>query len=211
VESGTLAVLVERSSPGPALLLQAPVGAEPRPPTPLAPGTEVVLTPGQLLILPDAVTGLARGRGGAPAVVSVVTMTVPDVTGDTPGETGDGAAPELIPRVLAGDLLATFPPSAVTVSIGRATLPPGGALPPHAVAGAELLIVEAGTLTLATSGEPAWVRRGATGRGTAVFETTLTAGDGAHVPADAVSTLRNAGADPLVVLVVIVTPVDAWA
>jgi hypothetical protein len=42
----------------------------------------------------------------------------------------------------------------------------------------------------------------------ATLATTLTATDGAHLPAGTVGTMRNTGDEPLVVLIVTITPID---
>jgi quercetin dioxygenase-like cupin family protein len=208
VESGTITVFVEASSSVPAQRSQATAGEEPRLQTQVEPGTEAVLTSGQLLALSSGTTVTTRTLDGTVAVVWVVTMTHSSSNSVATGG-WFSPAPAPVLRVPTEGVTATLPIGLTTVALGRMTLPPGGELPRHEVAGGELLVVETGALSLATTGDAAWVRRGETGGATSEAETTLSAIDAAYVPAGAVDSLRNDGAVPLVVLVVTITPIGA--
>ena len=66
-------------------------------------------------------------------------------------------------RVLAGELLTPLPQGRVLLTTGRLTLAPGARLAWAGPAGPTMLVVEAGTLALATEGASAWVRSAADG------------------------------------------------
>jgi quercetin dioxygenase-like cupin family protein/predicted SnoaL-like aldol condensation-catalyzing enzyme len=208
VEAGSPTVLIDAASAAPALLTPAPTAGVASRRAPVGPGTERALSPGQLLVLPAGVTATTRADGQTPAALLHVTLAILDMVDPTDAQRQDAATPESAGQLLAGDLPTLLPDGAATVAIGRATLPPGAAIPAHQAAGVELITVEAGALALATTGETLWVRRGTTARPTTATAMTLTAADGALIAAGTGSTYRNAGTDPLVLLFVTITPVD---
>jgi quercetin dioxygenase-like cupin family protein/predicted ester cyclase len=201
VETGRLSVVVDASSPSPALLAAVMDGGTMHLPEPLAPGTELTLGPGQGLIVPSGAVVTTRNDERAPAVILVVAMTTPVSRSDA--RTSPRATPtDVAGELLAGESLTSAPSDLATVAIGRATLAPGGALPRHQAVGPELVAVESGSLALETNGERTWVYRGVDGYKTVASTASLTAGDGALVNAGTTVSYRNDGDTPLLLLVV---------
>lgn len=176
VEAGTLTVTATGTTPG---------------------GAVVTLATGDWLELPTGAAYEARNAGREPAVLlevlaSVTTAAPGAVSGLVEGDTT---------QVLAGGLLTPLPQGKVVLTTGRLTLAPGAGLAWAGPAGPTMLVVEAGTLELATEGASAWVRS-ADGSSESRQSTTLAVGDGARIGMGTGAAVRNAGADRAEVLVV---------
>jgi hypothetical protein len=100
-------------------------------------------------------------------------------------------------------------PAAARLALGRATMPPATALALGEVAGPVLLVVERGTVDLVTRGEGAWIQDGPRRANRAVAAELLGVGVGALLPPGTAATLRAAGDEPAVVLIVAITPGSA--
>ena len=224
VEAGALRVRVE----GPA------------PPTPAsAPATGRagwadqpagrVLRPGDALVVPAGARFELGNDGQTPAVALAAALTAALVRPGAvlhaawpPGAGREGLAgwpPGVTVRTLATGPVMSLPPGPLAVAVGRLTVAPGTALPPHAARGVELLAVESGRLGLAATAPSAVFDRGHAstpspggtegiapdGSGS---EAELTRAAAAALYGGAVASLRAIGADPLVVWVVTVTPAE---
>jgi len=140
-----------------------------------------------------------------------------DASALSPAALASGVAVQRLTRGVAADL----PSGPATIVATRLTLEPGAGIAQHAVAGAELLEVEVGTLALAVSvGEADLTRTTGTDRlvapttpvtgdGGTIRDDALAAGEGAFLPAGPGYAARNTGSEPVELLVVQVVPATA--
>ena len=185
--------LVHKATPG-----HASVGE------PIAAGITATIVPGDLLVLAQGTRYTSSNWDASPATVLVLTLETPAIPG------GDLVAEPFTPEGITRTPVATGPAAAIppeaTVRIGRMVLSPGSELPVHIAGGAELLIVEAGALTLTAGEQLAWVRRGANPESSGEHLAILTAGDAAMVPPGAVVSYRNTSDTPVAVLLLTILP-----
>ncbi|HEY7030623.1 MAG TPA: ester cyclase [Thermomicrobiales bacterium] len=208
-EAGRLAVAVASAADPVRLWRATDAGA---PPTSLAPGMAAVLTPGDLLLVPQGARATAIADGGAPATFLGVGLRQP--AGETrlspaaltpPAVPGPNATPGVAIADLAGTLSVAVPSGPARLGLGRATLVPGAALPIRAP-GIAVLEVEAGALGLTDTAGVVWTRSAADGAVTTATDGTRTTGDAIVVEPGATTELHNAGDGPLVLLVATITP-----
>jgi mannose-6-phosphate isomerase-like protein (cupin superfamily) len=182
VETGTLTVRVL----GPAVLARGGASDGGPQATTVPSGTAAVLGPGDGLVLPPGTHHVVQNGESAPAVVLALAF-LPEGAGtfDTawPWVGSSGIAAQL----LADGTVADLPPAPVGIAVGRLTLAPGEGLAADGPAVPRLIVVEAGSLQLATTGEPPAV---------------LAPGQGAVIPHTSGLSLRNVGGGPLVALLV---------
>lgn len=179
-------------------------------------GAIVDLGPGDALILDGGGAGRLDNVGTAPALALALRIVpfVPVFVGQGAGSGLIVAPVEATPgakvavTVLAGDPSVALPAAAggLDLALGRIELSAGGLVAVHAVAGAELVAVEEGTLALETAGAPARVLRASSGARLTLDAADLGPGDGAT--ADRVARVRygGVGTEPAVVLVVRIGP-----
>ncbi len=221
LEAGALTFETAGDAREPTLLAAAGLRDVAKDPREITPGRPLKLAPGDVLVLPERERYQTRNAGGEPAVALVLGIAPPPPS--LPVSAGPSATPASIAVQDLGDGLAVaLPLGEVDVALGRATLGPGARLAWVGGAGPVLLAVESGRLELATTGEAAWVRRGADGARTALTSAILAAGDGALLtvdtegpaaraaPADR-NILRNDGDAPLVALILTIQPAAAPA
>jgi quercetin dioxygenase-like cupin family protein len=164
------------------------------------------LAAGERLFLPDGAAFAVRNLGEEPAVLLQVLAATPFGLPNS-AVAYHTAASGVATWVLAGGQKVAATEGPAALSLGRATLAPGGRLAWVEAPGPVLLVVEAGTATLATEGRSeAWVQRRAEGVAHYLGLATLAAGDGALIGAGPAAELRNAGQEPVEVLVVTLLP-----
>ena len=92
------------------------------------------------------------------------------------------------------------------LGLGRITLAPGATLPVDTT-GATLLVVDDGNLSAIHTVGTVWSRRGGDGSITTAAGATYGQGDGILFEPGATGEIRSVGAQPLVLLVISITPV----
>jgi quercetin dioxygenase-like cupin family protein len=194
VEAGTLTAQVE----GPAGLTRtATAGTSGPATTTVPPGSDIVVRPGDGLWVSSGVRHAFRNAEETPAVVLAATL-LPWRSTDSPEGTAYlwpvAGALDISAHLLIDGVVTDLPPAPVVLGLGRLTLAAGVGLAPYMATGRQFAVVEAGTLSLAT-----------TSAGPAA---PLSAGAVAFVQPGAVATLRNAGDGPLTLLLVTITLVD---
>jgi hypothetical protein len=194
VEAGQVTVEAD----APVLVTRADANQETAP-SPVSPGTAVVLEVGDQLYAPSGVSFRRRNDGSTPAILLDFSLSsVGDNYFDQnmlPGVTDDAGFPF--------KLMNTFPPVPAEATVHRRTLAPGAELALRDLPGLELVYVESGALDLVfdkggTLEAPERVRTLSAGNGTDVFGRT---------PDRAV--LANRGDEPLVILTASVVPAGA--
>lgn len=217
-ERGTLTVAVERAAAAPARLIhRAPPTGRAGAGEPIGPADRAVLVPGDLLVLPQGSRFRAVNYEDAPSTVLVVAVHPPEVPAggdapdqrpvapggahDAPGSAGITTEPLALAWGLGEDL-----PVEAVVRIGRIALGPGAVVPPHAVGGAEVLLVEGGAVALTSAGESAWIARGDPPGTSWESATVLEPGAGVIVTDGASAAYEAAGPDAATVLVVTIAP-----
>ena len=234
VEAGKLTVEIAPDSEGTALLAPAPAEGSKAPPPGVGAGAVETLGAGEFLALPPLTAYVLRNDGAVPAVALATAVSRAGAATHAAGSCGfadsDGSvqclagsagssgpsdraetAPAVAVWPLAGGRTTALPPGPLAAAVGRATLAPGAGLPVDMKAAAVLVYVEAGTLGLRTDLGRSWVRRGGTGVGREVESGTLGAGDGILLRLGTAASLRNVGDEPLVVVVVNISPVGGPA
>jgi hypothetical protein len=161
-----------------------------------------ILGAGERLVLTDGPTGSAyeAHNVGSDSAVFIEVQATPGVTGPSPvHRTVEGPGT----RESAGAPTAQGTAGAKELTIGRATLSPGGRLTWTGAANPVLLWVERGTLDLRTDATAfAWVQRQPAAPPGDRRSTTLSTGDDGLVDAGTAVEIRNAGDEPLEVLIV---------
>jgi hypothetical protein len=194
IESGQ--VTVEADAP---ILLTRAVADPAAAPSPVPPGTTVVLDVGDQFLAPSGVTFRRRNDGLTSAAMLCFSI----------GTYGDSARIRASPpgvtyaHGLPFKLLSAFPAVPVEATVHRLTLAPGAELAIRDLPGLQLVYVEAGNLDLvyAKAGTPATPERSFTireGSGTDTFGRT---------PDQVV--LANRSGEPLVILTASVLPTSA--
>jgi quercetin dioxygenase-like cupin family protein len=190
VEAGTLTARVE----GEAVVTHgAAAGTGGPPPKPVPAGADIVLGPGDGLLISPGVRHTLRNAEPTPAVGLSLAL-LPWSASAPQGVAGrwpEAESPDVAAHLLVEGVSAVLPSGPAVVALGRLTLAAGADLAPDSANWPRLAVVEAGTLGLATADGPATLRA---------------AGQGAIVPAGTGTTLRNAGEGPLVVLLVTIAP-----
>jgi hypothetical protein len=210
VETGELWVALDPLSTARAWLAgRAPI-APSEPLSPLALEASATLGAGTAFLVPDGarVTIGNNGNRAASALVLSIVATLEatspagnDVLVSTP-------APRIVlSKLLAGGPAVELPLGVATISIGRATLPVGGGVASHPVAGVELLTVESGEVALAASDDAAWVLQGPNGQSVLVESALLTAGEGVLVRQCRTARYRSVADEPLDLLLVTIAPI----
>ena len=185
---------------------------------------QVSLRPGDLLVVPTGAPFAIENHGRVPAVVLEVALR-PTAERSPENEGVDAPAlglaalnPGVAVQRLAHGFTADLPAGPATVVATRLTLAPGAGIASHAVDGAELLAVEAGTLGIAVSAGDGKLTRAtgadrlippttpASGDGGTVRDGALAAGEGAFLRTGARYAARNTGTEPVVLVVVRVVP-----
>ena len=217
VEAGALTV----RALGPATVLRAAPAGTPAAPASAAPGTDVVLGPGDAIGIPAGTPFALR----APGPTTILVAGLGPATAAPPffDPVFDAAALPVgvtVEPLAAGAFLA-LPPGPVAVTLLRAAVAPGAEEPADTPAGPRLTYVAAGTLGYALASGGAQIGRvvgpgtpSATGPAMAVApgaEVILRAGDAVVEEDDVVRRLRNAGDEPAVHLVVFVWPAGFFA
>jgi predicted ester cyclase len=180
----------------------------------VAPGSEGELAPGDLLLLSQGSRAAVRNDGNVTATflaIAVRPPAGPSISGGPVGTESAAASPAATPGVESTDLvgrpLTALPSGPVRLGLGRATLAPGVTLP-AAASGVALFAIEAGSSSLANTGGTVWSRRGLDGTITTATDGTLGPGDAVVLEPGSAGEVRSAGATPLVLLVVTITPTN---
>jgi SnoaL-like polyketide cyclase len=188
-EAGTLAVRVL----GPAALARGEaVGTGGPGATAVPRGETVSLHPGDGLVLPPGTHYVVENAGPTPAVVLALAL-LPAGTGALGGGTAGwpwAGSPDVAAQLLVDGTATDLPDGPATLALGRLTLAPGAELAADLPVVPRLVVVETGTLQLATTGVP---------------PATLAVGQGAVIQRASGLALRNAGNSPLVVLLATIT------
>jgi hypothetical protein len=206
--SGPLLIVVESGryvyqAGRPTSVRRAGTAASARP-EPVPAGREVTLLPGDQLVVP-AGTPYRKWNGGSETAVALVVAIV--ATDDATLATWDAVAitgVDLIRTLAAED--RALPGGPVRMRLESWRLAPGASLPPAMVAGVEVIRIEAGTLGLTFAGDrlPYLATPG--------IERVFTGPRSVppHV-AGTIRAVRNAGDQPLELLVLTFDPVAAGA
>ena len=113
----------------------------------VAPGTELTLGPGRIVIFPDyATSGAFRNSGDEPVVIFGVAILASEVSDGTPApDLPEGARAEQLSRVHPYDWekLSAGP---VSIQLSRTVLPSGEAWPAAEIAGLETIHIETGQI-----------------------------------------------------------------
>lgn len=189
-ERGTLTVRVG----GEAALTHAGEADTGTSPSAIAsPTGDLLLGPGDALLLPSGARFSARNTGDEP--VSVLTLALHPWSPGAPEGSQfiwpDASLPDVEAQVLFEDVATDLPEGPATIALGRVALAPRSTLTTAGATGPWLAVVEAGALQIETP----------TAHGT-----TLRAGQGTLVPAASAPTFRNMGDGQLVVLLVTIMP-----
>jgi hypothetical protein len=175
----------------------------------VAPGEYVKLGPGEGLVVAGLDTFETRSDDSTTTVALAVTLGIP-----TPVLFGLPTAPVPPPgvdvTVLAGGA-AHLPTGPVTLGLGRVVLPSAAALPAHRVTGAELVAVEAGTLSLTVDKGNASFDIASAAPIATLSSAEVTTGHGFLATRDTTVEYRNTSSDSLVLLVVTLTPTESAA
>jgi hypothetical protein len=175
---------------------------------------DLLLRPGDGLLLPAATSAAVRNDQPVPAVVLAAGVFPAPATQSKLGQADAVSwaavwSPGASVQPLAGGWLIGLAPGPATITLRRVSLPPGRSLLLPAP-GPVNLAVETGALTLAVGGGLVWQQRpdGTDSSIAPASAATLLPGDAALLHDEASVTLRNDGSGPLLALVLSVTPVD---
>lgn len=147
VEAGLLTVGVE----GPGVVVRSPGGGGWGGPEAIVARTDVVLGPGDRLVLE---TGAVRGLGNDGARPTVFLDAALFPPGPEPVAAAFTTEEGISFQLLTGAVTEAVPPGPVELALARLRIPPGGALPAEPRGGPAVAYVEAGSLALtATAGE----------------------------------------------------------
>lgn len=200
VEAGAITVVVDPSSPEPAVIFAGEGRGQGRD---VQPGARARVGEGEALALSPLVLYELRDEA-APVDLRAYEVAFPryaDTESVFPGlaVVGPPPPPALSPwTILAAAGRANMPPAAPSISFGRIILPPGRPLALGEAPGPLLLAVESGTLGLDARGD-----------NLSPLTTVVEPGNATLVPRDEVSTLRAVGAEPVVIVVVTTLPIRA--
>ena len=170
-------------------------------PSPVPPGTTIVLDVGDQLYAPSGTSFRRRNDGSTPAAVLDFSISsVGDLFRSMVLPAGVSFDPD---SSLPYEILSTFPAVPAEASVHRLTLAPGAELAIRDLPGLELVYVEAGALDLVfakaeTLATPERVRTINAGGGTEIFGRT-----------PELAVLANRGAEPLVILTASVVSTSA--
>jgi ketosteroid isomerase-like protein len=207
VESGVLTIAHDPISPDAANVI--PVAAARRS---LPPGELATLVAGEALVLGSHSHYETRNNGPTPAIVLALWSGPPPYPVHTDPADAAPDSPPGTPAIgstyeaLAGGLPAPLPEGRAIVAIGRIALAPGAALARHRVAHAEFVVVESGSLALTVENGKAWVRTRPGDAPQAATTAPLATGAGLVFDAGATVAIAPAGNDPLVALVISISP-----
>jgi quercetin dioxygenase-like cupin family protein len=176
-------------------------------PTQVAANTAIVLATGDIAFAPSGVGVQWRNAGGAPAKVLESGVAIPPIDGiesrmnhgtEAPGWTaGDVSFEDLI-----DDYTTFVPPAApAELTVTQVTIAPGASLPGEPQPGLKLVSVEKGTLTVV------WAKPTAANVSTGTHDFVAGSWMDVNTNASFAAQLRNAGTEPLVLLVMTLTPV----
>jgi len=205
VEEGGFTVLAA----APMTLLRAATAGTPTSPASVSVGTEFTIGPGDLLVIPENAPFEVFNTGTEPAVALII-----EFFGRDPGAAlppGIALAPLVVGEA------ETSPPPPVTVGLSRLTLAPGAETSPSPSDTTTLAYVETGTVGYTVEEGEGQVSTAATPGAAPMDPSLATPGAEASVEAGAsfvtqagtVSTLRNAGDDPLVLLTLVLSPANS--
>ncbi len=171
---------------------------------------ETALSPGEVLTVAVGTAVTMRNRTASPATVLVARLDAPR----WPAAIGEPeAAPEtpstgvtIVPLAVGARTITGSGPH--SVAIGRVTLEPGAAFAPHRTTGAELLVVDTGTLTVTLTGEAsrAWIQSPGQGMTSADGLEQLAPDAGISISPGATASYGNDGTSALSLLVVTINP-----
>jgi mannose-6-phosphate isomerase-like protein (cupin superfamily) len=191
VEAGTLTAQVD----GQAVLTRGAADGVGSPQSTTAPlGAEIVLHPGDGLLVSPGVRHAFRNAEQTPTVVLAVTL-LPWSSGAPEGNAflwPIPGAPDITAQLLIDEVAPVLPTGPAAIALGRLALAGEVGLAPGAATGPRFAFVEAGTLRVDTAGGGP--------------DVVISAGSEALVPRSSVATSRNGGDGPLVVLLVTITP-----
>ena len=190
VERGALTVRVEgEATVGRAA--SASASASPAAGTP--PAGDILVGPGDTLMLSSGARYAIRNAGQTPAVALTLALFPWSA-----GASGEGrflwptaGLPDVTTQLLVEGVATDLPEGPVTIALGRVVLAPDAELAARGPRASRLVVVDAGILHLATGGGAVSV---------------LSPGQGALVPPESGFSLRGDGDDPLVVLLATITP-----
>jgi predicted ester cyclase len=209
VTAGTLTVTLDPGSPQAAQIARVAIGKSPVAAVPLAAGEEWTLAEGAAVVLPQgAHYGFASNTPAEALALSMVALpsghgtALASADGEQVTRPTPPSSTGLDRTVLAGGMGIDLPGGTLNVALGRVTLAPLTALPPHPAGVAELVGSEGGAVSVAVDGGTAWVMSGP-GRGIrTTASATLPTGGGALLPAGLPTTYR-AGSDAAAVLLLL--------
>ncbi len=178
----------------------------------MGPGERAVIVAGDVLLLPQGAQVLVRNDGTTAAELLKAAIREPGGPNRIPGP--EDAKPETsaaadAPGVTVADLgpqpVLALPSGLARLGLGRVTLTPGATLPIDTT-GAILLVVDEGNLSAINTVGTVWSRRGGDGSITTATGATYGQGDGILFEPGATGEIRSVGAQPLVLLVISITP-----
>ena len=194
VEAGTVTGQVD----GPIAVTRAGTATE----EPLAPDASIILNPGDVAFVPPGVASHWRNTGSSPATVLDTGVSTPGAVNGGEWVT-DGTVTSFEAPIDAWPIEP--PPAPAELAVHELTLEPGARLAGEPEPGLKLAGVESGTLTIV------WADRADPAAQTGTHETR--AGNWMDVNGSNyfAKELRNDGNEPLVLLLMTVTPIDAAA
>jgi quercetin dioxygenase-like cupin family protein len=165
--------------------------------TGVPPNTEVMLRPGDGLVVPPGARHRFRNAEPTPAVVVAATLLPwhgPGVPDDEAFLWPVAGTPDVTAHLLAEGEFVGLPTGPTVIRLGRLTLPGHAGLEPHAATVPHLTFVEMVTLDAVTAGGP---------------PDSLSAGTAVLTQFGAAASLRNVGDGQLVVLLVTIAPIES--
>jgi hypothetical protein len=179
---------------------------------PTSAANDLVLRPGDGLLLPTATAAAFRNNGTVPAVALAAGIIPASPAESKLGRVGPASWPEAWSpgasvQPLAGGWLIGVAPGPATIDLRRVSLPSGGTLPLTAPGPVDLA-VETGALTLSARGGLVWQQPpdGPDVLIAPASAATLLPGDAALLQDEASVSLRNDGSGPVLALVLTVAP-----
>lgn len=220
VESGTFTFTITTAVPVSRMVFAGVLA----PPEATRAGVAFTVGPGESVVLPPFATGEVRNAGPEPVVALIVYIEPSEdaATEATPAAREEAPA-GITFEPLAFGAVEQLPPGPAKIDIVRTTIAPGVTFPQDARVGVEVDHVEAGSLTLRTTGGPAvQVVRGVAELGTPGTEpiismvspgqeVTVSAGDAFFIPAGSVTGGEVVGNTEVVALIAIIEPLGETA
>jgi hypothetical protein len=178
----------------------------------IRPGERAELVAGDVLLLPQGAQATLRNDATTVAAVLKVAVREPGGPNRVPGPEGTvreapsaSDADGVTVTYLGPQPVLPLPSGLARLGLGRVTLAPGAALPVSSL-GTVLLVVEEGSLSAIDTVGTVWSRRGGDGSITTATGTTYGQGDGILFEPGATGEVLSVAGQPLVLLVVTITP-----